>query len=293
MDTLRFDSVGSASLIRQFVHEPHAIEGRARPVAALLYRALLAQELFAYGLLDRLSRNGPDRDELVTEVTALIKTFERPLLLQRVVTSIRRICPGLKIVVVDDSRAPVPLEGVETVVMPFDSGISAGRNEGLGHVRTKYVLLLEDDLVFFRATRLAQALQMMERHPAIDIMGGQLIDLPFFGTRVPRAGKLFATSAIPKTPIGSTIGGLAVCERVSNFFIARTDRLKLVPWDPALRRLEHSDFFTRALGVLTTVFDPELKCLHARTPFDAEYMSKRLDLSTERSILARKHEAPR
>ena len=34
--------------------------------------------------------------------------------------------------------------------MPYDSGISAGRNEGLRHVTTKYVLLLDDDLVFFR-----------------------------------------------------------------------------------------------------------------------------------------------
>jgi hypothetical protein len=38
-------------------------------------------------------------------------------------------------------------------------------------------------------------------------------------------------------------------------------------------------FFARALGVLTTVFNPALRCLHARTPFDGEYMSKRMDLA--------------
>ena len=43
--------------------------------------------------------------------------------------------------------------------------------------------------------------------------------------------------------------------------------------------MDHADFFTRALGVLTTVFNPDLRCLHARTPFDAEYMSKRMDLA--------------
>ena len=67
-------------------------------------------------------------------------------------------------------------------------------------------------------------------------------------------------------PPGSFINGLPVYNKVANFYIGRTERIRLVGWNPALKRLDHADFFTRALGILTTVFNPNLKCLHAQTP---------------------------
>jgi hypothetical protein len=153
------------------------------------------------------------------------------------------------------------------------------------------VLVLDDDVVFSRHTRLGHALAQMERQPQIDIMGGQLIDLPFFKARwsTDAADAIFPTDARPPVPLGSSIGGLAVCAKVPNFFIARHDRLALVPWDPELKRMEHADFFTRALGVLTTVFNPALAGFHARTPFDAEYMRRRLDLAADGEILAKRY----
>jgi glycosyltransferase involved in cell wall biosynthesis len=218
-----------------------------------------------------------------------VKTFERPHILRRLVGSIKRLYPTLGIVVVDDSRKPTRLAGVETIDMPYDSGISAGRNEGLKHVTTPYVLVLDDDVVFYRRTRLAAALALMERHSEIDIMGGQLVDLPLLHARPVPAGAIFSTDAKPVVPLGSSVGGLEVVDKVSTFYVARRDRLALVPWDPELKRIDHADFFTRALGVLVTVFNPDLKCLHARTPFDAEYMRKRLDLADSLQILEQRY----
>ena len=122
-------------------------------------------------------------------------------------------------------------------------------------------------------------------------MGGQLIELPFLNARgsPEEAEAIFTTNARPVVPLGSSVGGLTVCAKVPNFFIARRDRLALVPWDPQLKRLEHSDFFTRALGTLTTVFNPDLKCLHARTPFDSEYMRGRLDMAGSGEILTERY----
>ncbi len=56
-----------------------------------------------------------------------------------------------------------------------------------------------------------------------------------------------------------------------------------------IKRLDHADFFTRAKGVLTTVFDPSFKVLHARTPFDKAYMEKRMDLESDRKVLWQKY----
>jgi glycosyltransferase involved in cell wall biosynthesis len=274
------------SPIKRFVHDPHAIEGLSRPIASGVYRALTATELHAARLLDaRLHERSPE-DDHVSDVTALIKTFERPRIVRRLVQSMRRLYPDLSVLVVDDSRTPVTLEGARTIAMPYDSGISAGRNEGLRHVETEYVLVLDDDIVLFWGTRLGAAVELMERHPQIDIMGGQLVDLPFLTTRplAQTAGSVL-DGRRPRVPIGTEIAGLRVCEKVPNFFLARTERLALVSWDPQLKLLEHADFFTRALGVLTTVFNPDLKCLHGRTPFDAAYMEKRLDFAAYRELL--------
>jgi glycosyltransferase involved in cell wall biosynthesis len=259
-----------------------------RAAAAPLHTALIAQELLFERLVDALKPPPPTEEPLLRHLTMLVKTFERPRILRRLLASVKRLYPSLRVVVVDDSRKPVHLEGVKTITMPYDSGISAGRNEGLRHVTTNYVLLLDDDVVFFRHTHLGRALALMERHPQIDIMGGQLIDLPFYQARrsVDAPEAMFPTDARPAVPIGSSVGGLTVCAKVPNFFLARRDRLALIPWDPQLKRMEHADFFTRALGILTTVFNPDVKCLHARTPFNVDYMQRRLDLVTSSDILA-------
>jgi hypothetical protein len=270
------------------VLQRHMIEGRLRPVAARIHDGAVAQEVLLERVLDAFAKKD---DSLVPQLTALIKTFERPRIVQRLVASIQRLYPELRIVVVDDSREPSVMDGAETIAMPYDSGIAAGRNAGLRQVRTKYVLVLDDDYVLSRQTRLSDALALMERFPEIDIMGGQLVDLPLYSRRPLRevAGAIYPTEARARTAIGSSIGGLLVCEKVPTFFIGRTERIALVSWDPALKRIDHADFFTRAFGVLTTTFNPHLRCFHARTPFDDRYMAKRLDLAESRKILEERY----
>jgi glycosyltransferase involved in cell wall biosynthesis len=260
---------------------------RVYSIAARVHRHLVGGELALVRVLDGLSPPRSDEGAPIGQVTALIKTFERPHVLRRLVESITRRYPALRVVVVDDSREPTQLAGVETIAMPFRSGVSAGRNEGLRHVTTEYVLVLDDDLVLYRGTLLGEAVELMERHPDIDIMGGRLIQLPLFQSS--HAGQIFHTDATPLRPFGSEVGGLTVCEKVNNFFLARTERLRLVPWDPELKLLDHADFFTRALGVLTTVDNPSLTAFHARTPFDRAYMEQRMDEAAVKRILEERY----
>jgi len=246
-----------------------------------VFRGLVTGELAAARAM------GAARDSSIDgEITAVVKTFERPAIIARLIASLRAMYPTMPVIVVDDSRAPKPIAGVETIILPFDSGVSAGRQAGLAAVKTPYVLVIDDDFIFYRRTQLRPALAKLQRNPQIDILGGQLIDLPILRRRRPPLHQIFPTHAQPLVPIGSTIDGLLVCDKVANFYLARTDRLRLVGWTPELKRIDHADFFTRALGVLVSVFDPELRCLHAQTPFDAHYMSHRTDDHADRAILA-------
>jgi glycosyltransferase involved in cell wall biosynthesis len=257
------------------------VNGRARRFAAPIHDALVAAEL---AVATRVPVTPIDNVD--DRLTIVIKTFERPRTLERLVHSIRRLYPTIPIVVVDDSRMPRELPSVETVMLPFDQGVSIGRQAGLDRVRTPYVMIVDDDFVFFSATRLDRALTKLERQPRIDLLGGQLIDLPYLRFRDPPLGQIFPTSAVPREPIHSKIDDLLVCDKVANFYIARTDAVRRVGWTPQLRRIDHADFFTRALGVLVCVFDRELRAFHAQTPFDASYMAQRNDVEHDLLVLA-------
>jgi hypothetical protein len=280
--TMRTRAVYASAGMNRHVLRRLAVDGPLRPLAAPLHALAIRAELAAARIMPMLA---PDRS-LDDQLTILVKTFERPAIVRRLLASIRRGYPTLPIIVADDSRAPIDLPNVETIALPFDSGVSAGRQAALERVRTPFVMVADDDFVFLPSTALAPALAKLARNPRIDILGGQLIDLPQLRFREPPLGQIFATSAIPLAPIGGAIDGLLVCDKVANFYLARTERLRLVGWDAALRRIDHADFFTRALGVLVTVFDRELRALHAQTPFDAAYMKHRLDVAHDRALLA-------
>jgi glycosyltransferase involved in cell wall biosynthesis len=259
-------------------------------VAGPIYALTVALQLSGQATLDALGSVDDMRDlRMLEQVTALTKTFERPAILMRLVRSIQRLYPGLHIIVVDDSQHPEPVTGVQTVIMPYDSGLSCGRREGLRHVVTQYVLLLDDDFVLYRRTNLVAAVHLMEAHRQIDIMGGCVLNLPFYTSTDYRRGALFPTEATSTMPEGSLIGGLPVYDKVANFFLARTERLRAVNWDPTLKQNEHADFFTRAKGVLTTVYNQDLKCLHAPTPFDTRYMEKRGEHLADLAVLQRRY----
>ncbi len=250
--------------------------GRYRRYAKPVYDAVITAELAGYRLLSWVrSVDHPDPSKL----TIIIKTFERADALSRLVTSIQRRYPTLPIVVVDDSQEPKPVAGVKTIIMPFDSGISAGRNRALDEIDTPYFLLLDDDFIFSYHQQLEPLIALMEQNREIDIIGGRCIDLPLLIQHRFQNSPLHPTDAAPKTPLGTTYAcGAQTCtvvDKVQNYFVGRTETIRQVKWNPALKVQEHTEFFTRARGQLTTVFHPTMRVVHAKTPFNLAYMVMR------------------
>ena len=270
--------------IKQFIYNA-SVHGLFRPVAKPVHAGMISLSLLWEKVIDSFSSAQKDQKFIDENLTAVIKTFERPEILKRLVKSLRRLYPNMRVVVVDDSREPIKLEDVETIVMPYDSGVSAGRSEALKHVNTPYLILLDDDFIFNRHTEVLPILKKLERLNEIDIIGGEVIYLPFYRKIDYEQAGLHPTEAVSVAELGMKIDGMVVHDKVANFYIARTESIRKVGWDPTIKRLDHADFFTRAKGILTTVFDPDLKVLHARTPFDKAYMGKRLDLEEDRKIL--------
>ena len=149
----------------------------ARPV----FDALVAAQLVAIRGWDAAQ---PPTECDVRRVTAIVKTFERPRLLRRLVESLRRHFAELTVIVVDDSRQPTHLAGVRTIELPFDSGVSAGRQAALEAVRTDLTWVLDDDSSF-TAGRGWPGAGRARAVSELDLVGGPVIDLPLLSRRAP------------------------------------------------------------------------------------------------------------
>ncbi len=259
------------------------VETRLRWMAGPLHTTAVAAELGFFRALD--ARRRP---RSTTGLTAIVKTFERPHLLRRLVQSLRRHYPELPIVVADDSREPTRLPGVETVVLPFDSGVSAGRAAALDRVETPYTWNLDDDFVIYSGTDVSVATTALDRQPEIDLIGGVLIDLPHLLKRRANPAGTFHSETQPCVPLGTVLGeDYEVRDKVSNFFIARTEKVRLVGWTPVLKRLDHADFFTRARGRIVSTHCERLVALHAQTPFDRRYQAYRSGYEDQAELFRR------
>ena len=147
---------------------------------------------------------------------------------------------------------------------------------------------LDDDFIFYSRTDLVHAVTMLSKYPEIDLIGGGLVNLPLL-RRSGKGGNIGYCTVPELVPSGTRIGGLEVCDKVPQFYVARTTKVRALGWDPDIKCLGRLPFFHRARGVLLTVFSTNMSVLHARTPFDAHYAPRRYDLAGDRQIINQRY----
>jgi GT2 family glycosyltransferase len=210
-------------------------------------------------------------DRITSRVTAIIKTFERPRSLDRLVRSVRRHSPQLRMIVGDDSVTAYPRADVDYVRLPVDVGLAAGRNALLELVDTPYFLVLDDDIAFTAGTRIERLVQTLERHDAA-VVSGDLIDcerkFPLWTRRrrqvyhgvIRREGD--SLQLIPGHD--SIVGEAYQCDLTPQFFLARTEMIRdLGGWFAPLKMDAHQELFLR-------LKEQRLRVLH-RTDVWAEH----------------------
>jgi GT2 family glycosyltransferase len=190
---------------------------------------------------------------VTSQVTAIIKTFERPRSLDRLVRSIRRYYPALRVIVGDDSVTAYPRTDVDYVRLPVDVGVAAGRNAILELVETPYFLTLDDDIAFTAQTRIERLLETLVRHDAA-LVSGDLIDCEQrFSLWVRRRRQIYhgvirrdgdSLRLVPG--YASILGEAYECDLTPQFFLARTDVIRQVGgWFAPLKMDDHHELFLR------------------------------------------------
>ncbi|KAI4902622.1 hypothetical protein NFI96_028017, partial [Prochilodus magdalenae] len=187
---------------------------------------------------------GEDINSLVTITT---KTFVRYAELKVLIESIRKFYPDIKIIVADDSLKPETLSGsnIEQYIMPPGQGWFAGRNLAVSQVTSKYFLWVDDDYVFHEKTSIESFVKIMEAVPELDVLGGDVGGNQFYFSLKYDEGDEDEGGCMARylRKVHSPLPGFDGCylvDGVVNFFLARTDAVRRVGFDPFLNRIAHS-----------------------------------------------------
>jgi beta-1,4-N-acetylgalactosaminyltransferase 2 len=194
------------------------------------------------------------------KVTALIKTFERPGCTRRLFKSIKKYYPEMKVIIADDSKKPKPIQrAYKYLEMPFDTGLSAGRNEMIRNVDTEYFFLLDDDWIFDEDTKLEILVDILESTD-VDLIASKLKrSTHYYGTLKRQGHKLFMKTI--KKRKGERY---CVCDYTHNCILSRvsTFKEKKLHWDAELKLNEHLEFFIRNLGKMKVAYTDDVAIDH-------------------------------
>lgn len=195
--------------------------------------------------------------DVSSSVTIATKTFIRYNSLDVLIKSIRRFYSKIQVIVADDSFEPQNVNGenVRHYIMPPGQGWFAGRNLAVSQVTTKYFLWVDDDFVFTNDTKIEKLVEVMEKFPELDVVGGSVEGNQFYFTLLYDEGDEMEGGCLyrkSKTRFHQLQGHpyCSLASGVVNFFLARTDSVKKVGFDPKLQRVAHSEFFMDGLGSL-------------------------------------------
>jgi glycosyltransferase involved in cell wall biosynthesis len=132
--------------------------------------------------------------------------------------------------------------------IPFDSGLSAGRNIGVENVETEFVVLCDDDFVFTKDTKIENLISVVNSNLS-DLCAGLILQdginvKNWSGIIDIKKNGPLVSPFISKTPIIKEGISLYSTDITLNFFAAKTDWLLKNKWDNSIKICyEHIDFF--------------------------------------------------
>ncbi|XP_066269034.1 beta-1,4 N-acetylgalactosaminyltransferase 1-like [Branchiostoma lanceolatum] len=210
-------------------------------------------------------------EDIASKVTVITKTFLRYASIRTLLTTIRAFYPNIRVIVADDSRPIENLqeEHVDHFVMPYAIGWFAGRNLAVSQVTTPYLLWVDDDFAFGRRTKLDRLVNVLD-NTNLDLVSGKTGHgkVKFTKMTIVPGDKDGDCLLIHDHQHWGQVPGFPRCHfstRVTNFFMARTDSIRAVGFDPKYSRHGHTQFFQAAMGKLKIAACDDVTIGHRRT----------------------------
>ena len=233
-----------------------------------------------------------DRENVGKNVTFIYKSFNRQKKAAKLYRCIKAYYPSARVVIADDSREPLCISGMAEgdmiVRLPFNSGLSRGLIAALEQVRTPYVMRMDDDLLLIPKSDIHGQLAFLQKHSEVDLAAVQMTNRwPKIRAAEYRKIRMNKRLIIPA---GMMIEGREVVYKAPNVFLARTESLKKVGYDPNIRMIDHHEFFLRAAGQIVCVQDAHRFVMHCHNLFESEdYADYRNDVAGDVRYIEEKH----
>nr|XP_006817452.1 PREDICTED: beta-1,4 N-acetylgalactosaminyltransferase 1-like [Saccoglossus kowalevskii] len=215
-------------------------------------------------------------DDISRKVTIVTKTFERYNCIETLVRSVNTYYPDMQIIVADDSEEPQTIDGLNVLqyIMPYKEGWFAGRNLVLSQVKTKYFVWVDDDFIFTADTKLENFVEKLE-DPRVnldmigaffeDVNGTKYIQNMFFKTVEIVPGDEDGNCMARGQGFQRNIEEYPQCmlvDLVTNFFMAKTQTIRAIGFDPEFERVGHTEFFLDGFGRMRVASCKDVFILH-------------------------------
>lgn len=235
-----------------------------------------------------------------SRITLVFATVDRPHCVQRLIDSIKKYFPCIKVVVGNQGEPSDHLaeyyqkNDVKVAYLPHDAGVSAARNAAVELVETEYILLADDDFVIGHDTSLFAPVTILDSDNSVDIVGGLLYDiygaLDFSAGHERRWERIFFHDenegllvSLPVDsfyPLERRVKGYSyfVCDAVMNWALMRKSIFSRgAKWDEIYTcNGEHEDFYLniKKNTDLRVVYSSDFFAYHHH-PLDHRYITKR------------------
>lgn len=194
----------------------------------------------------------------MNNVTAIVISFLRPKYTIDCIKSLKKTYPKIgDILVGENAEYNEEIEnavfkvGGKYIQLEYDSGVPAGRNRLMDLVKTKYVLVGDDDFLYDKKAKVDKMVKFLEENPEFDLIGGRVFEngqvknyqgyidiyddhLDYIIVHENEVTKKDKKSGLRYKKVDLTF----------NFFIARVESIRDVPWDEHIKvAFEHSHWF--------------------------------------------------
>jgi len=226
------------------------------------------------GISSSQMRLSVDTEKMKTDTTFIIKTFKRYNCLENLLRSLKKHYPENRILIADDSddfNAHFYFKwkkrlNLEVLRLPFDTGLSYGRNGLVERVKTPYILLLDDDFIFTEETKIEKFYKVIRSDDKIGVVGGLCVEgkkeyhyefeMKYekgILSEISDGNKYRMINGVKAKPTGSVL----------NFALFRTAVFKDILWDEKLKLSEHQDFYFRWRKTDWKIYyTPEVRVIH-------------------------------
>ncbi len=242
----------------------------------------------------------PDEEEIrfVNEnVTFIYKSFERQKMAKSLYRNIQSYYPGAKVIIADDSRSPLIIEGeyAEVIQLPFNRGLSYGLNRALERVKTPYVMRLDDDEMLCLRSGVGKQLRFLMDHKEVDMVSFvsltaiRLHSVSFVlkyydGQSMREAPEKLLIPHMTKIDEEHPVYGMG-----TNKYLAVTDKVRAVGYDDRIHVIDHYEFFYRAAGKLVNCTPENALLFHRHNSFDRNYLGFRSNFRDDQIYIREKH----